>query len=223
VSPQLTIDARGNAVAVWARSDGNNWIVQAGEYEAGVWRSARSLSGPGRDAVAPDVALDPRGGAVAAWARSNGTNTVVEAVFRRVPKGRWERARTLSLAGGDAITPQAALDAQGNGAVIWSRYTGEAFAAQVSGYDAAGPALRDLEVPRRGTAGTPLRFAVSPLDSWSPVAVTRWTFGDGSAADGEEAEHVYEQPGRYTVRVTSADTLGHRSTSSHTVVIAGAG
>jgi hypothetical protein len=222
VSPQLAVDARGDAVAVWAQKSGRNWVVHAAKRRSGkAWEVPVMLSSPGRDAVAPDVALDPRGNAVAVWVRSNGTNTIVQSSYRPLGDSSWSRARTISEPEGDAVSPAVAVDASGNGTLVWSRFDGTGFAAQVSGYDAVGPELRRLAFPDVGVVGEPVSFSVAPLDAWSRVTATRWTFGDGGTASGERAEHAYARPGRYRVRVTSTDAVGLRTTASHGVVIQG--
>jgi chitodextrinase len=60
---------------------------------------------------------------------------------------------------------------------------------------------------------------VLPVDAWSRVTGTRWSFGDGTSARGAWVEHVYSAPGRYTVRVTSVDALGLRTTASQSILV----
>ena len=222
VSPELAVDAGGDVVAVWARTNGRNWVVQAAQRRAGKsWEPPRTVSSSGRDAVAPDVALDPRGNALAVWTRSNGSNTIVQSSYRPRATGVWSPARSLSAPGGDAVTPAVAMDGRGNGTLVWSRFNGRAFLTQASGYDAEGPELRDLSVPAGGVAGEALSFSVRPLDAWSAVTATRWTFGDGSRASGTTVDHVYARPGRHTVRVTSIDSIGLLTTATRSIAIRG--
>jgi hypothetical protein len=220
VTPRLAVNSRGDSVAVWARSNGGNWEVQSVRRRAGgSWELATTLSPPGRDAVAPDVALDPHGNAIAVWTRSDGSNTVVQSSYGASVSGGWSPARSISEAGGDAVAPAVAVDGFGNGTLVWSRFDGSAFTAQASGYDAAGPELRELAVPDSGVVGERVSFSVVALDAWSRVAATRWAFGDGGMAFGSHVDHVYASPGRYTVRVTSVDTVGLRTTAADGVVI----
>jgi PKD domain len=221
VSPQLAVDSRGDAVAVWARSDGNSWVVQSAQRRAEKsWDPPATLSSSSRDAVAPAVALDPRGNALAVWTRSNGANSFVRSSYCPSRTGVWSPARSISAPGGDAVAPAVAMDGRGNGTIVWSRFDGTGFTTQASGYDASGPELRDLAVPDAGVVGEPLSFSVMPLDAWSRVAGTRWTFGDGGTASGARAGHVYTAAGRYTVRVSSTDAIGLRSAATHRVSIA---
>ncbi len=223
VSPQLAVDARGDAAVVWTHADGGTWTVQVAlRRGGGAWGKPRNLTPPGRKAVAPDVALDARGDALAVWTESLGGHTIVRSSFRPAATGRWSPARSLSQAGGDALTPTVAVGADGNGVIVWSRFSRVSFLAQAAGFDGAGPSLRALAVPRAGTVGVPLAFSVDPRDTWSEIRAVRWSFGDGRSATGAAVEHAYKAAGTYTVRVTASDALGRRTTATRTVAIAAA-
>ena len=77
------------------------------------------------------------------------------------------------------MTPQVALDPDGDGAVVWARYDGRSFVIQGAGYDGAGPVLDKLSVPATGVVGKRLTFSVAPRDVWSAVGSIHWIFGDG--------------------------------------------
>jgi hypothetical protein len=85
-NPQVAVDARGDAVAVWTSSNGTNDIVQAAVRPAGgAWQAPADLSPAGQDARSPRVAMDARGNAVAVWGLNgdgNTTNAVVQAAVR---------------------------------------------------------------------------------------------------------------------------------------------
>ncbi|MEX0406578.1 PKD domain-containing protein [Aquibium sp. LZ166] len=51
-------------------------------------------------------------------------------------------------------------------------------------------------------AGESLRFSLSNLPAVDDPQALRWSFGDGSQALGETAEHSFAQPGTYSVGVT---------------------
>jgi hypothetical protein len=66
---KVDADADGNAAAVWARSDGTVYLVQASIYTAttNVWTATADVSDTAGDAVAPGVRLHGDGTAVAVW------------------------------------------------------------------------------------------------------------------------------------------------------------
>ena len=153
------------------------------------------------------------------WTRSNASNEIVQAAVRPVTGGTWQTPSDLSASGQDAARPQVAFDPFGNALAVWQRYNGTNQIVQGAGYDAAGPFLNALRIPAAGTAGQSLTFSVSPLDSWSALAPTSWSFGDGSAASGSSVAHSFTAPGSYTVTVTGADVLGNTTTASGTIAI----
>src|SRR3954453_12264624 len=67
-TPQVAFDASGNAVAVWYRSNGTNYVVQSSFRPAGTAFAAPvNLSASGQTAPGPTVAFEPPGKARAVW------------------------------------------------------------------------------------------------------------------------------------------------------------
>ncbi len=221
--PQVAVDPQGNAVAVWEREDGSNWIIQSATRPAdGSWSAATDLSKPGQNALAPQVAVDPQGNAVAVWERSDGSNWIVQSA-RRPAGGSWSAATDLSGVEQNAEYPQVAVDSQGNAVTVWDlEEAGSNQIIQAAGYDGAGPQLRSLSIPASGTAGEPLSFSVSPFDVWSALGATSWSFGDGGSASAAAATHAYAAAGTYQVTVTAADALGNATSATGTVTVAAA-
>jgi PKD domain len=120
----------------------------------------------------------------------------------------------------DPQGPAVAVDPQGNAAVVWEQIAGGQFLVEAEGYDGAGPLLDGLSIPVRAIAGTSVAFSVTPVDAWSPVSSTTWSFGDGQSDSGETLAHTYANPGTYKVTVTSADGLGNATSESGTITIA---
>ena len=81
--PQVAFDASGNALAVWIRSNGTNYIVQSSSRPAGgAFAAPVDLSAIGQDGLQPQVAFDASGNALAVWTRSDGTNDIVQSSSR---------------------------------------------------------------------------------------------------------------------------------------------
>ena len=139
----------------------------------------------------------------------------------RLPGRRW---RTQVMATHPASMEDAAIDPYGNGVVTTECCEDENpfnDHLEVVGYDAVGPVLRELRVPRRGRVGSGIRFHVAPRDVWTPRPRTRWAFADGATAQGATVNHQYRRPGRYKVTVASTDTAGNISTAARVVVVKG--
>jgi predicted enzyme related to lactoylglutathione lyase len=77
-SPQVAVDAQGNAIAVWEQSDGTLNKIWANRYTAGTgWGTAELIDVDNTgNATSPQVAVDAQGNAIAVW-RPQGNVTVV--------------------------------------------------------------------------------------------------------------------------------------------------
>ena len=122
-APQVALDRAGDALAVWARSNGTDVIVQAAQRRAsGDWLAPEDVSGPGRDVDRPDVALNAAGNGVAVWQSSDGSNTVIQAAARSAA-GSWSTPQTLS-SGGYAERPHVGIGSAGDAVAVWSLNAG---------------------------------------------------------------------------------------------------
>jgi microcompartment protein CcmK/EutM len=137
-SPQVAIDAGGNALAVWQRFDGTNDRVQARTRSAaGVLGAVQTLSDAGQNAFSPQVAIDAAGAGITVWTRYDGTNDRVQARTLST-SGVLGSVQTLSDALQDAEEPQVAIDAGGNALAVWERFDGANFLIQARTRSAVG-------------------------------------------------------------------------------------
>jgi hypothetical protein len=219
-APQVALDAQGTATAVWYRYDGSNNIVQSATRPAGgPWSVPVDLSGAGQNASAPHVALDAQGSATAVWYRYDGSNNIVQSA-RRPAGGPWSAPVDRSGAGQSVQGPQVAVDGQGSATAVWSRSNGSNYIVQSAVLDASGPVLSSLQIPSSAVVGQPAAFSVSPLDTWSALGGTTWSFGDGTTAIGTAVTHAYASAGAVTVTVTATDALGNPTTATGALTVA---
>ena len=220
--PQVAINARGDATAAWEFTVEKKNVIQAATRPSGAaWGAAATLSELGQDARYPHVALGPNGEATAVWERYNGTNNIIQTAVS--PGGAtWAPAINLSTLGESSLGTQVSMDAQGNAVAAWESHDLGGYVVYAAGYDAAGPLLNGLSIAASGIAGKPVAFSASPLDTWSALGTSSWTFGDGSAAAGAVVGHTYPAAGSYHVTLTSADALGNTTTAAGTIAIAAA-
>jgi hypothetical protein len=117
-SPDVGINAAGEAVAVWLQFDGSNDIVQAAALPAGgEWSEPEDLSEAGENAHEPQVAIDPDGDAVATWNRWGGSALIVQAAVRAA--GDWSEPEDLSEMRLPGEVAPVAIDAAGNAVAVW--------------------------------------------------------------------------------------------------------
>jgi hypothetical protein len=211
----VALDLQGNAIVIWDRSDtANSRIETAFRPAGGSFEPAKTISDASKDAFDPQVAFAPSGNAIALWHRSDGTDDRAQAAVRPAGGG-FAAAETISASGGDADDNKLAVDGQGNAAAVWTRPADTAI--EVAGFDAAGPMLRNLLLPATNLPGTGLSFSVNPVDVWSGVASTGWSFGDGGSAPGTAVKHTYAVDGTFKGSVNSTDTLANVSSQAFTV------
>jgi hypothetical protein len=222
LDPKAAVDARGYGVVVWTASTPGGLDVGAVTRLPGKnWARPTTITGSAAGSLSPAVALDERGDALVVWSHATATGARIQASYLPAGTAAWSPARSISDAGADAITPQVALDANGDGAVAWARFDGATFLIQVGGYDVGGPSLDRLVLPIRGVVRRRVVFSVAPKDVWSTVRSIRWTFGDGSTvAGGRVAGHVYSRTGTFTVQVSATDEFGHVTTARRRIAIA---
>jgi DNA-binding beta-propeller fold protein YncE len=87
--PQIAIDPAGEAVAVWARSNGEDFRqrIEAATLPAGGgWSRPTLLSDPSDWDFEPQIDIDPAGEAVAVWRSSDSSRWLIESATR--PAGR---------------------------------------------------------------------------------------------------------------------------------------
>ena len=87
--------------------------------------------------------------------------------------------------GRDAVAPQVGIDADGDAIAAGSAPTARTRSSRRPATTAPDPAAR-VERAATATAGTAASYSVSPLDVWSPVGSTQWTFDDGDERGGRE-------------------------------------
>ncbi len=177
--PQVAMDRRGNAVAVWHQHDGMRNNIWANRYTpSGGWGTARLIEGDNAGgAQNPQVAMDRGGNAVAVWSQSDGTRYNIWA-NRCNASGVWGTAVTVETDNaGDAYSPQVAMDGSGIAVAVWSQSDGtrqNVWANRCSPSGVWGTA----ELLETDNAGHALMQRVAMDGSGNAVAV--WRQSDGT-------------------------------------------
>ena len=176
--PQVAVDGRGGATAVWYRWDGNHNRVQATIRAAnGSWSSPVSLSSAGEDGWDPQVAVGPWGQAVVVWRQWTGTVYQLLAATRPSESGPWSAPAVLSAAGENAWDAEVAMGSQGQAVVVWRRWTGTGYQVRSSTRATAG-----------GPWSAPGSLSAARGDAWGPqvavgpdgTTVAAWSHSDGA-------------------------------------------
>jgi hypothetical protein len=196
-SPQVAVDADGDAVVVWTRLDGAS-IAQARRISsAGVLGPVLDLSPHGEDASGPQVAIDAGGNAIALWYRSN--VGALQVLGRALPAtGSPGPLLRLSSAAANGSQPRVGVTSGGGGYAVWVGTDGANSRAQGRSIDTAGNRgpVRFLS-PAGSNAGFP---RVDVDDSANAYAIWTRTIGANTRVEGRP--------------VSAAGTLGTVTTLS---------
>jgi len=183
--PSVSIDANGNAIAVWAQGGS----ILADRYVAATqtWQGIQMLETSSTEAAQPRISMDDSGNAIAVWLQNN------DMVANRydVASASWEGPVALDNSVSVASDPAISLDADGNAIAVWAQ-SGDIFSNR---YVIAGNAgwmeAQRIEPLGGGTAFTPQISTDSNGD-----AIVVWNEYSGNITDG-----VYTN--RYTAGTSS--------------------
>jgi hypothetical protein len=120
-TPQVAVDAQGDAVSVWER--GGTHVIEASSRLAASpsWLPPVTLSNTKEEASLPQVGIDSHGDAVATWLSSGGGEYSLQATVRTGLSGSWQPPTTLKKVGMmEPPGPELAVDPQGDAVVIWA-------------------------------------------------------------------------------------------------------
>lgn len=125
-SPQVAIDAAGNAVATWSEYDGTQFNTSSSRYTINVGWGTPQLIGTIYSAIptSPHVAVDVLGNAVTIWSQYDWTRWTIW-TNRYVVDAGWGIAGMIETNNSEnATSPQIAVDPTGNAYAVWEQYDG---------------------------------------------------------------------------------------------------
>ncbi|MBL4712227.1 MAG: hypothetical protein JKX75_06975 [Gammaproteobacteria bacterium] len=125
---QISMDASGNALAVWVQPSTAQESAWSNRYVVGSgWGTAVLIETDSAGSTKnPQIAVDNNGNALAVWGQSDGTRDNVMANRYTVGSG-WGTAELIETDNaGNATDPQIAVDAGGNALAVWGQFDGSA-------------------------------------------------------------------------------------------------
>jgi len=138
LTPQIAIDAAGNALSVWRQSDGTRDNVWSNRYSAGSgWGTPELIETDNAGhAQFPAIAFDAAGNALSVWRQSDGTRYNIWSNRYTTARG-WGPPELIETDdAGDALIPQIAFDTGGNAQAVWAQYGGTTFDIWSNRYNA---------------------------------------------------------------------------------------
>lgn len=219
-SPQVAVDAQGNATAIWSSPAASGSVVRSrSSTVGGPWSSSINLATSNDDDTVgyPWVAADPQGNVTAIWARYTSSDVIAQATRRVAGSANWSTPVDLTVGRPITAIPAAGIDPQGHASMVWSS-SEEPWSGFSTVFDPVAPELRNVTAPAKAVVGQPIDLSVNPFDDWSAVT-TSWNFGDGETASGTAVHHTYASPGQRTVTITGVDATGNTTQTSQTITV----
>jgi hypothetical protein len=131
INPDLAIDANGNALVVWAQSDGARRTIWENRYVLGSGWGTASIVGSANagDAAISDVAMDASGNAIAVWVQFNGADVYNNIWANHYSVGAGWGTATVIGSGTSVLVEHArvAIDPFGNAVAVWQQTVGPSF------------------------------------------------------------------------------------------------
>lgn len=171
-SATIALDTLGgidNAVAVWHRFNGTNFVIQGATMPAGGnWTSAVNISASGRDALVPQVDIDQYGNSVITCIRYNGTDFDILCASQLYSQ-TWGPNFTLNVPGETTKQPAIAVNRlTGTAYVVWSQFNGD--------YDL----INFSALPLGGSWSSAQTISLTTQNSYTPYIVVD-TLGNATA------------------------------------------
>jgi hypothetical protein len=135
VSPQVGIDNKGNAFAIWVLQKANRSAIQVSKYNPckGSWSKPIDISHVELVDM-PQIAVNANGNAIAIWQGFIAGYGVIQAAVYHPEKNRWSKPINLSALEQSSNSPQIAIDGHGNAIAVWRNFDGNHFIIQSTAY-----------------------------------------------------------------------------------------
>ncbi len=139
LTPELAVDAGGDAVAVWERDNGTSKDIAGNRYTVGSgWGVAELLKQSAQFfADMPRVVMDGHGNAVAVWEEAAFSDWWVWS-SRTTAKDGWGAPVLVHRTSGGLIEPGIALDLAGGGVATWEETDADSLDLWAAPYDLSG-------------------------------------------------------------------------------------
>ena len=130
-APHLSVDAAGNALAVWTQYSNARHTLWASHYTVALnlWDAPRMISSASAvaSALKPDLSMDQSGNAIAVWQQGDGRTNHFDAWVAQYNAGTasWSAPAMLSDGVNSAHCLRVALNASGQGLVAWVQERGD--------------------------------------------------------------------------------------------------
>lgn len=195
--PQVAIDTKGNAVAIWTPWSQDSQIVKGAVLRAGVWIPTSTLTSSS-NASYPEVAVDASGNAVAVW--YEGKSDTIQAATLAFASLTW--SSPVAISAPDAGPPSLAVDAKGNAVVVWNQFEGETRKIQAATRPFGGSWSTPVTISPENSGGADVA-----VDAEGNAVALWWTVSAPSEAN-QVASLPFGGSWSLPTTITTANTKG---------------
>ncbi|SFM32202.1 hypothetical protein [Marinobacter zhejiangensis] len=138
VYPSIAFDSNDNAIVVWQQSDGTYESIYANRYTPATgWGTAELIeSGNNGNATQPKIVFDSADNAIAIWNQGNGSDDIF--INRYTAGAGWGTEEVIAIGSfGNAVSPQIAIDSNGNAIAVWLEQDGTKVSLYANRYTAS--------------------------------------------------------------------------------------
>lgn len=194
--PQISVDSKGNAIAIWAQKNSNNILViqAANKPRNGIWGqpSNVSINDNRGDATLPQIAFNKKGKAHAVWQKKCKGRWIIQYATKPEASsmlGNWSKPKGLSsrmTSGTGTIQPQLSVDPAGDIYVVWNNASRETIEAICQVANKNWGAIRVISNPNVAASSPQL------ASDNNGNAVALWNAFDGSNWIIQSATHLFK-------------------------------
>ena len=178
-SPQLAMNANGNAIAVWNQYDGAVHNIWANRYNVTTssWETAEKIESMGGNAYSAQVAMDDNGNAIAVWQQYDGTVYSLWASRYNATTLSWGTAAEIEGNSGSAYSVQIAMDGAGNVIAVWRQSADSVVSIWANRYSGTTLSWGTAE-PIDSSSGTAFIPQIAMDNAGNAIVV--WQHSDGT-------------------------------------------
>ena len=149
--PQIAIDCNGNAICVWFTS---NFDIRAARYNAATrtWQVPEVISSVLAENNEPHIAFDCNGNAICVWLDDDSPDKIYAARYNAAIQ-TWAPDELISTATGNNVSPQVAIDCNGNAICVWDNNQDPIYSALFDAVPAPSNISSSQELHRYLTQG----------------------------------------------------------------------
>jgi hypothetical protein len=174
--PQIAVDRRGNAIAVWHQQAENSVTdIWANRFNGTTWGTAELIEFIPGAAFNPQIAFDENQDAIVVWRQTAGAFDNIYAIRFNALGGTWGQTEVIDREDGDASAPKIAFGVgSGDAIAVWQQSNGNGDSIWANRFNGTTWGTAELIGSEVGNASSP-QIAINS----NVAAIAVWEQQDG--------------------------------------------